>query len=66
MKNKFEDIDLMKFADKETSGEKAMDILIALLQNDDEAKVLAKRISVFTSTRNALLNNVIGDKHERT
>ena len=52
----------MKFADKETSGENAMDILIALLQNDDEAKVLAKRISVFTSTRNALINNVIEDK----
>ncbi len=63
MKNKqFSDEDLMKFADKETKGEKAMDILGALLKGDEESKVLAKRLAVFTQTRNALINTLIGDK----
>ena len=63
MKNKqFSDEDLMKFADKETKGEKAMDILSALLKGDEESKVLAKRLAVFTQTRNALINTLIGDK----
>ena len=59
MKNKFTDVDLMKFADKETTGQKAMDILSVLLQGDDEAKKLAKRLEVFVDTRNALINNLI-------
>ena len=58
-KNKFTDVDLMKFADKETTGEKAMDILSVLLQGDDEAKELAKRLEVFIDTRHALINNLI-------
>lgn len=58
-KNKFTDVDLIKFADKETTGEKAMDILSVLLQGDDEAKELAKRLEVFIDTRNALVNNII-------
>ena len=63
MKSKqFSDEDLMKFADKETTGEKAMDILSALLKGDEESKVLAKRLAVFTQTRNALINTLIGDK----
>jgi hypothetical protein len=63
MKTKrFSDEDLMKFADKETTGEKAMDILSALLKGDEESKVLAKRLAVFTQTRNALINTLIGDK----
>ena len=62
MKNKFTDVDLMKFADKETTGEKAMDILSVLLQGDDEAKELAKRLDVFIDTRNALINTLIGEK----
>jgi len=63
MKNKqFSDEDLMKFADKETKGEKAMDILGALLKGDEESKILAKRLAVFTQTRNALINTLIGDK----
>ena len=61
-KNKFSDKELMAFADYETTGERAMDILSALLQFDDESKILAKRIEVFMTTRNALINNVIGDK----
>jgi hypothetical protein len=64
MKNKFTDEELMAFADKETKGERAMDILIALLKDDDEAKELAKRITVFMKTRKALINYVIGDKNE--
>ena len=59
MKNKFTDVDLMKFADKETTGQKAMDILSVLLQGDEEAKELAKRLEVFVDTRNALINNLI-------
>tara|TARA_R100000544_G_C2198727_1_gene45549 strand:- start:55 stop:246 length:192 start_codon:yes stop_codon:yes gene_type:complete len=62
MKNKFTDEDLMGFADKETTGEKAMDILSALLKGDEESKILAKRLEVFTTTRNILLNNILGDK----
>jgi len=59
--NEFTDQDLMAFADRETSGEKSMDILAALLKNDKEAKILAKRIAVYTDTRNALVNSVIGE-----
>lgn len=59
MKNKFTDEDLMAFADKETKGEKAMDILSVLLQGDDEARDLSARLDVFVDTRNALVNNII-------
>ena len=52
----------MAFADYETTGERAMDILSALLQFDDESKILAKRIEVFMTTRNALLNALVGKK----
>jgi len=58
-KNKFTDEELMQFADKETSAERSMDILSVLLQGDEEAKELAKRIDVFIETRNALVNKVI-------
>ena len=58
-KNKFTDEDLMAFADKETKGEKAMDILSELLQGDDEARELSARLDVFVDTRNALVNNII-------
>jgi len=61
-KNKFTDEDLMAFADKETKGEKAMDILSVLLQEDEEAKELAKRLDVFIDTRNALINKVLDSK----
>ena len=56
MKSKYSDEDLMAFADKETSGEKAMDILGDLLKGDKESKILAKRIAVFVETRNDLIN----------
>ena len=61
MTKKFSDTDLMQFADKETKGKKAMEILVALLKGDDEAKELAKRLDVFMSTRTALINNIIED-----
>jgi len=54
----------MAFADKETKGEKAMDILGALLKGDAESKILAKRLAVFTQTRNALFSGLV-DIHRR-
>ena len=66
MKTKcFSDEDLMKFADGELKGGKAMDILSAILEATPESEILAKRLEVFTSTRNALLNALIGDKNEQ-
>jgi hypothetical protein len=64
MKTKrFSDEDLMKFADGELDNkELSMDILSKLLEDTPESEILAKRLEVFTSTRNALLNAVIGDK----
>ena len=56
----------MKFADGELKGGKAMDILSAVLEDTPEATDLAKRLAVFTSTRNALINSVIGEKNENT
>ena len=61
MKTKFTDKELMAFADKETKGERAMDILGALLKGDEESKILAKRLAVFTQTRSALINTLIGE-----
>ena len=61
MKTKFTDEELMAFADKESKGEKAMDILGALLKGDEESKILAKRLAVFTKTRSALINTLIGE-----
>ena len=42
MKNKFTDEELMAFADKESKGERAMDILGVLLKGDVESTILAK------------------------
>ena len=52
----------MAFADGELKGGKAMDILSDLLEDTPESIILAKRLEVFTSTRNALLNALIGEK----
>ena len=63
MKNKITDRQLMMFADGELNNkELSMDILSELLKDTPESEILAKRLEVFTSTRNALLNLVIGDK----
>tara|TARA_R110000824_G_C14984890_1_gene654573 strand:+ start:255 stop:452 length:198 start_codon:yes stop_codon:yes gene_type:complete len=56
---KITDTDLMMFADKETKGERAMDILSVLLKGDDESKELAKRLQVYTKTRNALFTGLV-------
>ena len=63
MKTKFTDVVLMKFADGELDNkELSMDILSELLKDTPESKVLSKRLDVFTSTRNALVNALIGEK----
>ena len=61
-KNKYTDTELMAFADGELKGGKAMDILAELLEDTPESETLAKRLEVFTVTRNALLNALIGEK----
>ena len=66
MDKKITDEQLMKFADGELKGGKAMDILSAILEDTPEATDIAKRLAVFTSTRNALINLVIGEKNEST
>tara|TARA_R110000765_G_scaffold37518_1_gene83077 strand:- start:8 stop:199 length:192 start_codon:yes stop_codon:yes gene_type:complete len=62
MKTKFKDQELMAFADGELKGGKAMDILSDLLEDTPESTILAKRLEVFTKTRSALLNALIGEK----
>tara|TARA_R110000765_G_C18476794_1_gene552039 strand:- start:276 stop:470 length:195 start_codon:yes stop_codon:yes gene_type:complete len=60
---RFSDEDLMKFADGELDNkELSMDILSELLKDTPESKVLSKRLDVFTSTRNALINSVLSTK----
>jgi len=61
-KNKYTDQELMAFADGELKGGKAMDILAELLEDTPESEILAKRLEVFTKTRSALLNALIGEK----
>ena len=62
---RFSDEDLMKFADGELNNkELSMDILSELLEDTPESKVLSKRLDVFTSTRNALINSLIDNKSE--
>ena len=64
MKSKqFSDEDLMKFADGELNNkELSMDIIGILLEESPEADDVRKRLNVFTQTRNALINTLIGDK----
>ena len=63
----FSDEDLMKFADGELNNkELAMDIIHKVLQDGDEGDDLRKRLNVFTKTRTALINALIGDKHDNS
>ena len=64
MKTKcFSDEDLMKFADGELNNkELSMDIIHKVLQDGDEADDVRKRLNVFTKTRSALINSLIGAK----
>ena len=53
----------MAFADGELkSGKKSMDILSCLVDKTPESEEIKKRLKVFTSTRNALINSLIGEK----
>ena len=68
MKTKcFSDEDLMKFADGQlNSKELSMDIIHKVLQDGDEADDVRKRLNVFTKTRSALINALIGERNENT
>ena len=68
MKTKcFSDEDLMKFADGELNNkELSMDIIHKVLQDGDEADDVRKRLNVFTKTRSALINALIGERNENT
>jgi|TARA_R110000824_G_scaffold314440_1_gene501288 hypothetical protein len=59
----FSDEDLMKFADGELNNkELAMDIIHKILEDSPEADDVRKRLNVFTKTRSALINALIGEK----
>ena len=59
----FSDEDLMKFADGELNNkELAMDIINKVLEDSPEADDVRKRLNVFTKTRSALINALIGEK----
>ena len=59
----FSDEDLMKFADGELNNkELAMDIIHKILEDSSEADDVRKRLNVFTKTRTALINALIGEK----
>ena len=59
----FSDEDLMKFADGELNNkELSMDIIHKVLEDSDEADDVRKRLDVFTTTRSALINTLVGEK----
>ena len=63
----FSDEDLMKFADGELNNkELAMDIIHKILEDSPEADDVRKRLNVFTKTRTALINALIGERNENT
>ncbi len=61
MKNKFSDQDLMAFADGELKGGVAMDILGILVDKSEGYEELRKRLQVYTKTRHALINSLLGE-----
>ena len=56
MKSKFTDMQLMKFADQESSKELSMDIIAIIVQDSPEAEDIRTRLEVFTTTRHLLIN----------
>ena len=62
MKNKFSDQDLMAFADGELKGGVAMDILGILVDKSEGYEELRKRLQVYTKTRHALINSLLGEE----
>ena len=61
MKNKFSDQDLMAFSDGELKGGVAMDILGILVDKSEGYEELRKRLKVYTKTRHALINSLLGE-----
>ena len=61
MKNKFTNQDLMAFADGELKGGVAMDILGILVDKSEGYEELRKRLQVYTKTRHALINSLLGE-----
>ena len=63
----FSDEDLMKFADGQLNNkELSMDIIHKVLEDSPEADDVRKRLNVFTKTRSALINALIGERNENT
>jgi len=56
MKTRFTDMQLMKFADQESSKELSMDIIAVIVQDTPEAEDVRTRLKVFTTTRHLLIN----------
>jgi len=62
MKTKFTDEQLMQFADGELDNlHTSMDILSILIDKKKGYKELGKRLEVYTTTRTALLNTLLGE-----
>ena len=61
MKNKFTNEELMAFADGELKGGVAMDILGILVDKSEGYEELRKRLQVYTKTRHALINSLLGE-----
>lgn len=62
MKTKFTDEELMAFCDGELKRGRAMDILSVLVDKSEGYEELEKRLEVYTTTRNALINTLLGEK----
>ena len=63
MKSKFTDMQLMKFADQESSKELSMDIIGVIVLDTPEAEDIRTRLEVFTTTRNLLIK--LGEKNDK-
>jgi len=63
MKTRFTDMQLMRFADQESSKELSMDIIAVIVQDTPEAEDLRIRLEVFTTTRHLLIN--LGEKNDK-
>jgi len=63
MKTRFTDMQLMRFADQESSKELSMDIIAVIVQDTPEAEDLRIRLEVFTTTRHLLIN--LAEKNDK-
>ena len=63
MKTKISDTDMCNFAENMLEDDvKARNIVKILLKHTPEADDVRKRLNVFTKTRSALINSLIGEK----